>query len=175
MHYRLATEQDIAVIAKLHALSWQNAYRGMLSDSYLDQEVYPERLRVWEKRLKESHRNQLVIVAEDHQKLVGFACAFGGADEHWGTLLDNLHTHPSIRRQGVGKSLMRQVAKWIVSNYGSHAMHLFVFSANKTACRFYEHINGEAHESTEIAMPDGKLVPSIKYVWETVKTILSEQ
>lgn len=175
MHYRLATEQDISAIAKLHALSWQNAYRGMLSDSYLDQEVYPERLRVWEERLRDSNKDQLVVVAEDEQKLVGFVCAFGEADKRWGTLIDNLHTHPSARRQGVGKSLTRQVAKWIVSNYGSHAMHLFVFSANKPARLFYEHMDGRAYESTEVAMPGGKLVPSIKYTWETVKPILSEQ
>ena len=158
MHYRLATEQDIAAIASLHALSWQNAYRGMLSDSYLDKEVYLERLRVWEERLRDNNRNQLVVVAEDHQKLVGFACAFGDADERWGALLDNLHTHPSARRQGIGKSLMGKVAQWIIHNYGSHAMHLFVFSANRPACQFYEHIDGKAYESTEIAMPDGKLV-----------------
>ncbi|MEL6262385.1 MAG: GNAT family N-acetyltransferase [Cyanobacteria bacterium J06626_6] len=172
MNYRPATELDVDAIAKLHALSWQNAYRGMLSDWYLSQEVYPERLNVWETRLKQSKPHQFVVVAEDEQEIVGFACAFGSTEKRWGALLDNLHIHPAARRKGIGKALMQQVAMWIIDNYDSHQMHLFVFAANKGACLFYERLGGKENETKEMAMPDGELVPSIKYVWERVDSMM---
>ena len=37
---REGTEHDAAAIAQLHADSWRSAYRGMLSDEYLDHRVH---------------------------------------------------------------------------------------------------------------------------------------
>ena len=49
-NYRIATANDIEAIANLHALSWQNSYRGMLSDDYLDNHVLADRIQVGRKK-----------------------------------------------------------------------------------------------------------------------------
>jgi hypothetical protein len=43
---RDATEHDSPAIARLHADSWRSAYRGMLSDDYLDHRAHSERAAV---------------------------------------------------------------------------------------------------------------------------------
>lgn len=48
--YRLATPEDEASIAKLHAESWQKHYRGIFSDAYLDEQVVKERADLWAER-----------------------------------------------------------------------------------------------------------------------------
>ena len=53
LNFREATEHDSAAIAKLHAESWRSAYRGFISDDYLDDRVYSERASLWEQRFSE--------------------------------------------------------------------------------------------------------------------------
>lgn len=40
---RQATIKDVAVIAELHAASWRQSYRGVLSDEYLARDVVADR------------------------------------------------------------------------------------------------------------------------------------
>ena len=65
MEYRPATPDDAAAIAKLHADSWRVAYRGMLSDEYLNGPVFDERLAVWTQFLQEHPPRVLVVEMPD--------------------------------------------------------------------------------------------------------------
>src|SRR3989442_11178917 len=72
--YREATAQDVEGIAVLHADSWRRHYRGAYSDSFLDNEVIPDRNRVWMERLNRPDRsNECTIVAERDCAIVGLA------------------------------------------------------------------------------------------------------
>ena len=73
---RDAQFSDHAAIAKLHAENWQQYYRGILSDNYLDNEVDEDRFDTWYKRLESPVQNQQVIVAVINNKIVGFSCVF---------------------------------------------------------------------------------------------------
>lgn len=48
--YREAEATDADKIATLHAESWKRAYRGHLSDAYLDGPIEDERRSVWQAR-----------------------------------------------------------------------------------------------------------------------------
>ena len=62
---REATDHDAAAIARLHADSWRSAYRGMLSDEYLDHRVHLERTALWQQRFSErAQKPFFVILAE---------------------------------------------------------------------------------------------------------------
>lgn len=172
MTYHFAQKSDVKRIAELHALSWQKTYKGMLDENYLEQHVYPERLAVWQKRLSQDNKDQFVMVAEQDKFLEGFICVFGSEDEEWGSLLDNLHTHPNAKGRGVGKTLMQYAAKWITEHYALRRMYLLVFEANEAACQFYENRGGIKAEIIEQQMPDGKRVASARYVWENVESLL---
>jgi GNAT superfamily N-acetyltransferase len=43
-----------------------------------------------------------ITLAEADDRLMGFICAFGGHDPIWGSLIDNLHVHPSAKGKGLG-------------------------------------------------------------------------
>ncbi|MGB5274909.1 MAG: hypothetical protein WBN39_12710, partial [Flavobacteriaceae bacterium] len=73
---REPTASDAGNIALLHAKSWQQNYRGALSDSFLDHEVFSERSEVWAKRFKVANPKQLITLAELDGAMVGFGCAY---------------------------------------------------------------------------------------------------
>ncbi|MBI5268002.1 MAG: GNAT family N-acetyltransferase, partial [candidate division Zixibacteria bacterium] len=61
MRFRIATPADAPAIAELHAASWRTAYRGVLSDTYLDGNIIDERTAVWHSRLTspEPHQREM--------------------------------------------------------------------------------------------------------------------
>jgi hypothetical protein len=91
MRLRVATGADAMAVATLHAESWRAHYRGAYRDEYLDRAVVQDRIRVWKERLSTPVANQFVVLAEEDDDLIGFACAYGGHHETWGSLLDNIH------------------------------------------------------------------------------------
>ncbi|MGA9725050.1 MAG: hypothetical protein WBQ86_21520 [Candidatus Binatus sp.] len=82
-------------VATLHAESWRAHYRGAYRDGYLDGDVVQDRIRVWKERLSTPAPNQFVVLAEEDDDLIGFACAYGGHDETWGSLLTTSTSDPS--------------------------------------------------------------------------------
>ncbi len=142
MHYRLATSADITAIAQLHALSWQQAYRGMLDDDFLDNHVQENRQVAWQARLSVENPAQFVMVAADAVGLTGFVCLFLDVDPDYGALLDNLHVAPHRHGQGIGKTLMQHAMAWLAEQAPQSAMHLWVFANNEGAIRLYQRLGG---------------------------------
>ena len=172
MNYRKATPADVQQIALLHAESWRNSYRGMLSDEFLDREVVENRLEVWRSRLDSPVEGQFVLVAEENQKLCGFVCVFGNYDENFGALLDNLHIRLDKQRRGLGKELMYRTASWMEETYPQSGLYLWVFASNKPARRFYERLGAQmAGEKIEDEFGD-KPVRALRYVWTDVDRLM---
>jgi ribosomal protein S18 acetylase RimI-like enzyme len=165
---------DADVIAQLHADSWRSAYRGVLSDDYLEGLVVAERLALWRKRLHTSAASdQYVVVADRDRRPVGFVCAYARHDDTWGTHLDNLHVMPQLRGQRIGAALMRVAAQWSSSVAPGDGLFLWVVEQNLPARRFYESLGGIASGDDVWAAPDGGSVPIVRYVWQDVP-VLSE-
>ncbi len=162
---RLATRDDAPAIAALHADSWRTAYRGALTDAFLDGDLDHDRMDVWEKRLSAPTANQVVIVAEEDGRIIGFACAFGEKDERLGTLLDNIHVRRDLHRQGLGKCLVSAVADWGRTKYPDDGLYLSVLEQNAQARRFYESLGATDREGGTWIPPGGGSVPVRRYAW----------
>ena len=166
MTIRVAGLADAAAIAQLHTRSWRCAYRGILSDDFL-QGPLPENRRVlWHGRLAESDRaDQVVLVDEQGGAIRGFACAYLEADPEWGCLLDNLHVVPDLKGQGLGRQLMSAVAQQVWCANPCGRLHLWAYEQNLAARRFYERLGGAVTlRHTELA-PDGTEVNAVRYCW----------
>ncbi len=163
--FRSAVSSDSAFVAELHAASWQSAYRGFLSDTYLDREVPAERTRVWQARLAQPSRRQYVLLAEQGDTLVGFVCVLLDEEPAWGAYLDNLHVRPGLTGQGVGSRLLLRALKWVARVEPSWAMHLLVLEGNTAARRFYERHGGELVETLAKGLPDGSAPSVCRYLW----------
>src|ERR1041384_884220 len=107
--YRLRTAdaRDAEPIAALHTDSWQRTYRGMMSDHFLDGAALEDRRRVWRERLGTAGADQLVVVADDSARIVGFICVFARGDAGWGAYIDNLHVVHDWKGRGVGREIGR--------------------------------------------------------------------
>ncbi|MBL7817820.1 MAG: GNAT family N-acetyltransferase [Saprospiraceae bacterium] len=165
MVYRIAKESDAEPIAHLHAESWRNTYRGMLSDAYLDNDVFAERRLHWQKRFDNPASNQWILVAESEGEIVGFVCNYGADDEKWGTLIDNLHVRPDQKGRGIGTHLIQKAMDWAQENYPETGVHLFVFEANESARYFYEKMGGTNVERFLHHNEDNTEGYALRYAW----------
>lgn len=166
MQLRNARKDDAERIARLHADSWRQSYRGILPDDFLDSDLVANRLRIWSDRLARDRADQLVYLAEDGPELVGFICAFGDENQRWGSYIDNLHVTSGSRGRGIGALLMGHAAEWLLMRYPQSGVYLWVFEANARARRFYERL-GASNAETMADEPDPAAgpVPSCRYVW----------
>lgn len=172
MKFRIARKKDASLIAKLHAESWQNAYRGILSDNYLDNNVFDERLSKWTERLTNMPKNRHIILAFEKDEPIGFICVFGNDDPNWGALIDNLHIHPDKKGRGIGKVLMQKAAIWVKQNYPDSGLYLWVYEANHAAVAFYEKMQGKMVEKAEHESTDGTSTTVLRYVWGDLNILL---
>ena len=170
--YRSATTNDAEAIARLHAKSWQDNYRGILLDEYLDKRVVEERMDVWKKRFKEMASNQFCLLAEDDDTLCGLACTYFHDDPQWGALLDNLHVLNAWKRRGIGAEMMTLTAKEMIRLKLNQALYLWVFEENHAARKFYDRMGGVITERKETENPGGGKAMILRYVWENVATLL---
>jgi GNAT superfamily N-acetyltransferase len=167
---------DAAAIAQLHADSWQTAYRGILSDEFLQGPVHENRRLLWHTRLSGLERaNQFVLVDEQRGALRGFACAFLEADPEWGCLLDNLHVVPDLKGKGLGRQLMAAVAQRVVLNEPFGRLHLWAYVQNLAARRFYERLGGVVTEAHAELAPDGTEVNVVRYCWSDLSGLAGQR
>ena len=171
---RVATADDAPAIAALHTLSWQRAYRGILSDRYLDHEAAADRARLWARRLDAPAQNQHTIVALDDNSMIGFACAYGDEEKPWGTMLDNLHVHADWRGHGVGRQLMIAAATWSREQYPTLGFYLWVFEQNAPARRFYETLGATNSESVTADVPGGGRAVECRYTWARPDALIAQ-
>jgi len=171
---RDGTGHDAAAIARLHAESWRSAYRGMLSDEYLDNRVHLERAALWQQRFAEQlEKPFFVILAETEADLVGFACAF--PDEHptYGAYLDNLHVVPQLTGQGIGRRLLTAVAERLLADGRRSGLYLWVIEQNFRARRFYSKAGGSEVECDTLSTPDGSRVTEMRCYWPDLALLLA--
>jgi len=171
MELRFATSTDINHIATLHANSWRIAYADALSADYLQHHADQDRLTLWTGRLTNPAVNQRVVVMEESNELLGFACIFLAADPQLGSLIDNLHVVAKHHRRGLGTTLMKEVSRVINNEYATQPVHLGVVQSNVRAQRFYQSLGGEQREEYTWNSPDGGQVPCYLYVWPDAAAI----
>jgi GNAT superfamily N-acetyltransferase len=163
---RDATEHDSAAIARLHADSWRSAYRGILSDEYLDNRAHSERAALWQARFSEKATKPFfVILAEIDGRLGGFACVFPNWDPTFGSFLDNLHVTPERTGQGIGRLLLNDAARRLVADGTGGGLYLWVIEQNSRARRFYARAGAAEVETALMPMPDGGRHTEVRCYW----------
>ncbi len=171
MKFQDAGVADASRIAALHAASWRRAYRGMLSDDYLNGDILSERTKVWTDRLTTPKPKQRVLLAEIAGQLAGFACAFGSEDPSLGTLLDNLHVSHEFQRRGIGAKLMSEIASWCQAQFAGEGIFLWVLEPNWPARQFYEQLGATKVDEDVWSSPDGGSLTSLCYAWNDLDSL----
>ena len=99
---RPARPGDDALLASLHAVSWQHAYAGQLPADFLRDELGDFMAAKWAARLAEPAGTYRIAIAEVAGVAAGFVCLWPAAEPHKGVYLDNLHVLPGLSGPGPG-------------------------------------------------------------------------
>lgn len=177
---RDAIDADYVAIARLHAESWRSAYRGILSDEYLDSRAHSDRAALWQSRFSErASKPFFVILAEIGSQLAGFACVFPNEDLVYGAFVDKLHVTPQLTRKGIGRLLLNAVGHRLTADQShtdeahrdqphagqAHGIYLWAMEQNLNARRFYSRVGAVEVGSEAFAMPDGRTVREVRCCW----------
>ena len=173
IRYREATAEDAEQIAQLHSFSWQQNYRGIWRDDFLDGPVFDNRREVWQKRLQYPAHNQYVLLAESGKSILGFACIYLHDDPIWGTLLDNLHVSRELKGQGVGTHLIKAVARWVYERSPDSGFYLWVLEKNYPARTFYKNLGAIEHELVSGEGLVGNVADKYRYIWRDLTPLIS--
>lgn len=169
--YRPAGPDDAEAVARLHARSWREHYRGSFTDAFLDGDLVAERRGVWRERLEAPPADQHVLLAVDGDALAGFVCVVGDHDPEWGSFVDNLHVAAEAKRRGVGASLMRRAGSWLAHRHPDLGVYLWVLEVNGPARRFYERLGGRDAGVEITETHGGARVRSCRYVWPSAERL----
>ena len=169
--FRLASRNDAAVIAQLHAASWMIAYRGILLDAYLDNDLAGERSAYWSKKMTQLNDKEFILLAENGQGVAeGFISIMDEPEAGCSALVDNLHVRPDLKGRGIGKALMQHAAR-ALNDSGRTSYYLWVLHGNDSAMKFYRSVGGV--EADEKVVPfGGKDVKATRFVWTSFDSVL---
>ena len=142
MRIRSADPGDAKAIAAVHVRSWQAAYRGVMSQQYLDGLDPKQRYELWEQILRTPDWPRSgVLVAETSEGIIGFVHLrpTRDDDEDPSTVgeITAMYLLPANWSTGVGRQLMRPALK-ALGDAGYVQATLWVLESNDRARRFYE-------------------------------------
>jgi ribosomal protein S18 acetylase RimI-like enzyme len=128
--------------ARVHTRSWQSAYRGILSDDYLDALRWETRFEMWSGRFSNPHptSNNLFVAVNADGAVAGFATIGEVRDDDLISRkffeLYAIYIDPDSWGRGVGRSLLDVALTSVPS--GTPGVSLWVLEGNDRARRFYE-------------------------------------
>ena len=139
MDVRLATVADADAIARVHVLTWQNSYRGLVPDDFLDGLAIEPRAEMWHKFLKDADPEHASWVGLIDDQVVGFTHAGPSRDDDAEEGIGELYAIyvlPSFQGRGLGQALIGVAASWLADRF--ERATLWVLEANERSRRFYE-------------------------------------
>lgn len=161
---REAEPKDAEAIARIHVRSWRVAYRGQLSDDYLDGLSVEDRLEQHRAALEHPGAHRTWVV-EDGGRVVGFAVTGpsqdADADERTAELYA-VYLDPDRYGEGIGKRLCDH-ALADLRERGFRTATLWVLEANERARRFYEREGWRPDGLRTCERVDCELRPTVRY------------
>ena len=159
LEIRSATSADLPAVGRVHALSRNAAYAGLLPAEALAR-VTPERQEaVWRERVADAPAQSALLVATDGGEVVGFT---QGEYRDGVGHLNALHLLPERHGGGAGQAMHDALLGQFVA-WGCTSATLCVVRGNERAQSFYRR-NGWTHDGTTSSHEVGGVdVPVLVY------------
>lgn len=169
---RPIAEADAPLLAQLHAASWRSAYRGLMSDAFLEHEVDAERQQAWAVKARMLSTGHFGFLATVDDGPAGFIFMSAAFDPSWGSMLDNLHVLEPFRSQGVGRVLIAAAMRELLARGYREPVWLWVFERNVAARRVYQRLGGREAERVVQRAFDGADRAKWRVVWDSPGALL---
>ena len=140
MIIRKAVPEDLRSIAELYVKNHKAAYRGLLSDDYLDGLTTEYALDKWGK-FRISTDSEL-ITAYEGDVFLGFAAGIPDSELEETWYLESLHVSDKAREKGVGTALIKAIAGEGY-NRGFLKMSVCIVRGNDRAGDLYRKLGAE--------------------------------
>lgn len=158
---RDAAPDDALAVARVHVRSWQVAYRGLISDIFLDRMNPADRAA----RYTFGQPGPETILIEDSSGIGGFATVGpardGDAEPNQGELMA-IYLDPLWWGTGAGRLLMAAARGRLVDR-GFSTATLWVLAGNHRACSFYRRDGWRADGGQSTFEIDGQQIPEVRY------------
>ena len=172
MIIRDAVASDAAAIAKVRTQTWQSAYRGIISDEYLDNmsEIgFEEKIR---NVLSSQNSGEIHKVAQmENGDTVGWVAGGrerGGNPDYDGEIYA-LYVLPEYQNNGIGRDLVKYTA-CDLKKCKMKSILIWMLDGN-SARGFYEHLGGMevSSKSVEIA---GAVLKEVAFGWLNIEMLI---
>lgn len=165
---RRAEADEAFELADTQALAWRETYRGLLPAPVLERMTAERLVGQWRGHLRRqaSDHDELCIVADHHDEIVGFG-ACGRPRDSRATFdgeVTMVYMRAAYQGVGIGRAMMGAMAQHLVRR-GLFSMGLWVVRDNVRARAFYEALGGRCEGGREERM-QGTAVPVVAYVWQ---------
>ncbi len=166
---RRAHSGDEFGLAQVHVKSWQETYKGLVPQNYLDQlpSEIEERVSEWKKTLVNPKR--WTFVAENSQGLAGFIL-FGlprDPNKEGFIELGAIYLLASEKGQGIGFALLSAGFN-LMRELGYKSVYCWVLENNPTI-KFYEKTGATFTGDTKDDEIGGKKLVELAYQWQSLE------
>ena len=162
---REMTLADCDRVAEIRIRGWQNAYRGLMPQPYLDALSVREDAERRREHLRRSDGSVVNLVAEQDGELFDWA-AYGPYREGEVRTADAelyaIYVDPGRYGAGIGHALLRESVRRCTAA-GHDRMYLWVLKGNTRARAFYERAGFWPDGAEEPFEVDGVPVPEVRY------------
>lgn len=166
---RRATPGDEETLARVHVQSWQEAYKGLVPQPYLDElpNELAERTENWKRSFANPKR--WIWVATVADKIVGFTIFGLPRDENREGYIElgAIYLLEKYKNQGIGFSLLSTGFKFMTEQ-GYQKAYCWVLEKNPTI-RFYERSGAKFSGQTKPDEIGGKNFNELAYEWASLK------
>ncbi len=178
MKFRKAEISDALGITKVHVDTWRSAYKGIISDKFLQSLDYKGRESRWKERLENQEEKHFFYVAEDElRNIIGFAV---GALEQFEPNIEDpitskydgellaIYVLEDYQTKGIGANLVQKVIKDLLE-HSINSMLVWVLKESKY-CAFYERLGGKYLTENYKEIGGDKYIV-VSYGWDNIKEI----
>lgn len=162
---RPAELSDSEGIARVHTLSWQSAYRGLLPDEWLDALRWEDRKVRWDAILSATTRRRVFVAVNIENEILGFASIGSSRDEgvDKGKVheLYAIYLAPDYWARGIGSALFISIMNELPKTV--ERLTLWVLENNFRGRRFYESQGFTLDGATKLAEIDGHQLEEVRY------------
>ena len=168
---RFLTKEDIPEHQKLITTVWQETYKGIVNQTYLDKLTSTEESRIELNKLNYNESQKDTLIIEENNKIIGFI-RFGQTDEkeykNTGEIFA-LYILSKYQKKGYGLKLVKAViSELLKQNYKN--MIIGCISKNPSN-QFYQHIGGKKVKERPFPKTGDNLIENI-YYYEDIKRMI---
>ena len=159
---RQATSGDAPAIARVQVLTWQQTYRGILPDAFLDALDVERSAESWRAVISDRRRVTHVV---DGPAILGFCTAGPSRGDPTGFRgeLEAIYIHPAEQGCGHGTALVRAAMAWLAAKRLMPVL-VWALEANTPAHGFYQSLGARRLDTRLLRIADA-LYPEVGFGW----------